>query len=401
MKIVNLSNSLFINYLPVDENLREVNIFKLKQASIIDVFYPNCLIISNNNIYNPINERIMSIGEIDIKLDLYSENMIENIECNPVFFFIYNTDNYYHFVYDTLPYLISYRYMKSKIPNIKLLMSYPNSSRFSFYKFVIEFLEILDITDKDILIANDYTVYNEIYISSSYTHGEDSNKPPRKEIYSFYKDIVSIVNNKFKDKEYPKKIYISRRTWLHNDFSNIGTNYTTRRKLVNEDELVEILVSNGYVEVFTESLSTVDKIKLFYNAESIVGAIGGGICNVLFSKDSTNLLALISPTFLDVNSRFIFSLNNVNTEYFFDSKHVEENEWKKYIRVKTNDGIIGEIEDLYDDNILISYTNKFVAGWNSEVIFEKKIVNKKDCIRLDNGLNSSWIFNINSIENKI
>ena len=71
MKIVNLSNSLFINYLPVDENLREVNIFKLKQASIIDVFYPNCLIISNNNIYNPINERIMSIGEIDIKLDLY------------------------------------------------------------------------------------------------------------------------------------------------------------------------------------------------------------------------------------------------------------------------------------------------------------------------------------------
>ena len=327
--------------------------------------------------------------------------MIENIECNPVFFFIYNTDNYYHFVYDTLPYLISYRYMKSKIPNIKLLMSYPNSSRFSFYKFVIEFLEILDITDKDILIANDYTVYNEIYISSSYTHGEDSNKPPRKEIYSFYKDIVSIVNNKFKDKEYPKKIYISRRTWLHNDFSNIGTNYTTRRKLVNEDELVEILVSNGYVEVFTESLSTVDKIKLFYNAESIVGAIGGGICNVLFSKDSTNLLALISPTFLDVNSRFIFSLNNVNTEYFFDSKHVEENEWKKYIRVKTNDGIIGEIEDLYDDNILISYTNKFVAGWNSEVIFEKKIVNKKDCIRLDNGLNSSWIFNINSIENKI
>ena len=93
--------------------------------------------------------------------------------------------------------------------------------------------------------------------------------------------------------------------------------------MVNEDELVEILVRNGYVEVFTESLSTVDKIKLFYNAESIVGAIGGGICNVLFSKDSTNLLALISPTFLDVNSRFIFSLNNVNTEESYVEKDLQ------------------------------------------------------------------------------
>jgi len=42
------------------------------------------------------------------------------------FYFIYNTDNYFHFLYDSLPYLISYFELKKNIPDLKLLMQYPN-----------------------------------------------------------------------------------------------------------------------------------------------------------------------------------------------------------------------------------------------------------------------------------
>ena len=62
-------------------------------------------------------------------------------------------DNYFHFVYDTLPYLISFFELKKEIPNLKLLMNYPNFQKNKFYTFVNEFLEILNIMSTDIKIS--------------------------------------------------------------------------------------------------------------------------------------------------------------------------------------------------------------------------------------------------------
>jgi capsular polysaccharide biosynthesis protein len=255
---------LFENYLQPDENGREINIYKLDNSQIVgDLFYPNCLIYSSDKFINPINEKIMSLKNLNSNKEFeLDRNIIVDEVNDPVFFLIYNTDNYYHFIYDTLPYLITYNHLKSDISNLKLLMNYPNYESDKFYPFVKEFLEILDIKESDIIIAKDNVLYKSIYISSSYTHGVNSELPPRKEIYDFYKKIVNIVSSE-SDKEYPSKIYISRRSWIHNDVSNIGTNYTLKRKLINEDELVDLLLSNGYVEVFAEKLSTIEKYKCF------------------------------------------------------------------------------------------------------------------------------------------
>jgi capsular polysaccharide biosynthesis protein len=126
---------------------------------------------------------------------------------------------------------------------------------------------------------------------------------------------------------------------------NIGTNYTERRKMANEDELVNFLTSKGYVEVFSELLTTKQKIAIFKNAESVIGAIGGGICNVLFSKPECKLTAIVSPYFLDVNTRFKYSIDKVKLTLFVDSKNVETTSFKKYMRVKCGD-IVGEITNI-------------------------------------------------------
>jgi hypothetical protein len=120
------------------------------------------------------------------------------------------------------------------------------------------------------------------------------------------------------------------------------------------------------------------------------------VCNVLFSPPNTNVTVLISPTFLDVNKRFIYSFSNVNVNYFNDTKHVCDDEFKKYMRVNVGD-IIGEITEVYNDEVLINYSEKFVAGWNNEVKFNTKKVKKKDCIILDKGLNSEWTLNIEKL----
>ena len=400
-KKLNIFKTLFEK----DENNREINIYKVNNCNItgINLYYPNILVYNyENGLILPLLEKTMSLklGTIyetyNMKYD-YNPKIIENtddIYSIPLFFFVYNTDNYFHFLYDTLPYLISYLKLKTNIPQLKLLMQYPNELKKEFYPFTLEFLELLDIKIDDIIIVNDNTLYKELYISTSYTHDIDSNLPPRKEIYLFYQDIARIVINNNPNIITPPKIYISRRTWLHNDFSNIGTNYTTRRKLVNEDALVEDLLKQGFIEVFTEKLSTIEKILYFTNATHVVGAIGGGISNVLFSPQNTKLEVIVSPTFLDVNKRFKYSLDCVDVNYNIDTQHVETGEFKKYMRVKTKDGkIVGEIEDIYDNKLVVSYTDGSNTGWNSQNKYTQKEVTIDEVDKLDDGLNSAWKVN--------
>ena len=394
--------NIFKNIFSEDENNRILNVYKMCNLHLTgySLYYPNVLLKNNNKLILPVLEKTMSLNcgsiyeEENMKYN-YTSNKILYTNTSPLFFFIYNTDNYFHFLYDTLPYLISYLNLKEEIPNIKLLMQYPNPQKKKFYPFVIEFLELLNIEKKDIVIANIETNYECVYISTSYTHDFDSNLPPRKEIYDLYKNIVNNVK-KNNNIETPEKIYISRRTWLHNDFSNIGTNYTTRRKLINEDELVEKLLKDNYVEVFTEKLTTIEKILYFSNATHVVGAIGGGISNVLFSRPSTYLKAIISPTFLDINKRFKFSLDHVNVEYDINTQHYENTDFKTYMRVKIKEKkIIGEITKINNNKITIAYTNESCVGWNNQSKYQNITLNIGEIEKIDNGLNSPWIYNDN------
>ena len=274
-------------------------------------------------------------------------------------------------------------------------MQFPNPQKNSHYPFVTEMLELIGINDKDIEILNSNYEYENIFVSTSYTHDFDSNLPPRKEIYDFYQSISRKVLNIYKNPT-PKKIYISRRSHLHNDFSNIGTNYTQRRKLVNEDELVDKLTKEGYIELFTEKLSTIEKIANFANATHVVGCIGGGIANVLFSRPDTKLTAIISPTFLEVNKRFKYSLDCVDVFYDYNTYHTESNTFKTYMRVKQKyENIIGEIIKVKEKSVIVQYTDGSNTGWNSNNTYKTKELNYENIDILDNGLNSPFVYKIN------
>lgn len=407
MKVYNYKTdeNLYLNLYPIENN-REINIYKYNNCILtgINLYYPNILLRQNNDnhLILPVIEKTMSLKMSSIYEMTNMEYEFKKKDINfevfetPVFFFVYNTDNYFHFLYDSLPYIISFLDLKDSIKEIKLLMQYPNSQKKTFYPFVIETLNILGINETDIIIANDSTIYKEIYISNSYTHDNDSNLPPRKEIYDFYQKIVEIVKSTNKIAYTPQKIYVSRRSWIHNNFSNIGTNYTTRRRMVNEYELVEKLHKEGFTEVFTENLTTIEKILYFSHATHVVGAIGGGISNVLFSPKDTKLEAIVSPTFLDVNLRFKYSLDCVDVYYNMNTQHFEKTDFKTYMRVKTKDNsIIGEIEKIYDDKLLVSYTNDFNVGWNFESKYNTIELNINDVEKMDNGLNSPWKINLN------
>ena len=240
------------------------------------------------------------------------------------------------------------------------------------------------------------TQYSVMYVSSSYTHDNNSDAAPRSEIYDFYQKIVR-YHRQYLTGTGPRRIYISRRTWLHNNFSNIGTNYTMRRRLENEDALVDILGQNGFEEIFTENLSTLEKIDIFANADYVVGALGGGVCNVLFSPTRTKLLCLASPSFLDVNARFVYSFSHVNVILFHDTMHVEPGKFKRFMRVACpTRGIVGEITHIDHDYLEILYSKENVAGWNAQNKFESISLHRDECTPLDAGLNSAWRINLDT-----
>jgi hypothetical protein len=380
-------------------------------------YYPNTLLYDHNKLISPYDEKVMSLNKdsfyddnvFNISIDNNLNKINKNIVELPVFFFIYNFDNYYHFLYDTLPYLFTYLQIKKTVPNLKILVNFPNKNMKNFYKFNIELLEKI-IDTEDLIIHSDNNIYKNCYVSSSLTHGGFSNNPPRKEIFEIYKNILNKIdlnkiNNKYKNLN---KIYISRRTWINNDNTNIGTDYTSRRKMINEDQLVNNLIKDGYTEIFAENLNTDEKIYLFSNAKIIIGSIGGGMSNLLFSNNNTKSIVLVTPYFLDINYRFKYSMDHTNIDYFYDVKtYLESNKIPLYCRVNiinTNSiyfNKYGEISEYDKDNdkYLINISNNDVAGFNNTIKFKNELFSEKEFKLLDNGLNSPYLVNIQNLLN--
>ena len=414
MNIKSFKDSSLILLKGKDENERIIAYKKYNNIQIIgrNFYYPNVLLLDEKKeIINPYDEKVMSLN----KESFYDNNIYEDeiTEINNkkiinenVFFFIYNFDNYYHFLYDTLPYLYTYFELKKKHNDLKLLVNYPNKDKNEFYKFNTDFLYKL-IDEKDIIIHKKNNIYKNIIISTSLTHGGLSNKPPRNEIFEIYERLKININLDNIQEKYKnmKNIYISRRTWLNEDKSNIGTDYTSRRKMVNETELVEELKKYEFEEIFAENLNSDEKIYLFSNAEKIVGSIGGGMANLLFSDKNTKSYIIVSPYFLDINYRFKYSLDNTDIQYFDNTEVVKKDnsKYSNYVRVKIINkeslyyNKIGEIIDFENNLYKIALSNNDVAGFNNKIKFEEILFEEKDFTAIDKGLNSPYNFNYHNL----
>ncbi|MEG5066506.1 tetratricopeptide repeat protein [Microcoleus sp. B3-A4] len=84
---------------------------------------------------------------------------------------------------------------------------------------------------------------------------------------------------------YPKRIYISRSKARY-------------RRVLNEEDVVEVLENFGFVSILPESLSLAEQIAHFYHAEVIVAAHGSGLTNTIFCSQGTKVIELVSPHYI-------------------------------------------------------------------------------------------------------
>lgn len=69
----------------------------------------------------------------------------------------------------------------------------------------------------------------------------------------------------------------------------------SRRKIINEDEVMKILSPLGFVSYTLENLSFMDQIKLFLSAEIIIGPHGAGFTNIIFSQKQLTVIEFVNP----------------------------------------------------------------------------------------------------------
>ena len=81
-------------------------------------------------------------------------------------------------------------------------------------------------------------------------------------------------------KKFPSKIYIDRR----------DSDYHEQRTIVNEDEIINFLKKKDFTPIQLSKYSFIDQVKLFRDANHVVGLHGAGFSNIVFCKDNTNIL---------------------------------------------------------------------------------------------------------------
>lgn len=122
-------------------------------------------------------------------------------------------------------------------------------------------------------------------------------------------DILKRLKNKYleyysigSDLPY-QNIYISRKKAF-------------RRKLINEDEIINVLAEFNFEIVYLEDYNWEEKVKLMNRAKNVITIHGAGITNCLFMKEGTNLLEL-RKSGDSLNNAYFSLANALRLNYYY------------------------------------------------------------------------------------
>jgi hypothetical protein len=192
--------------------------------------------------------------------------------------------NYYHCILDGLGQLSWYFELRKEIPNLKLVLNAtPKPPLVKHPPFVTELLDLFDIEYE---YSDCNAIYDAVYFGL--TLGQDSNGGrirPKDRQYELIRELIDRAKGRATAPQFDS-IYLSRRAHanpLNNRKDIIGEDNTVKRGITNEDEIVDILNSLGYTEVFGENYTLAEKIVLFSGMKKYISSAGAGVTNILWT----------------------------------------------------------------------------------------------------------------------
>jgi len=184
-------------------------------------------------------------------------------------------NNYWHWMFDVLPRIFLYEkfYTLKKLDKILV----PNLRE----KFQVETLFNLGIKNKRIIDANDYRhiIAKELYATS---HPNISNL----ERVPYW--IIASLRDRF----IKKKVKTNKFDKIYIDRSDSKSNVKNFRKIINEKEIINFLISKEFKIIKLSEFSFLEQVFIFNNAKYIIGLHGAGFANLVFCKKNTNILEI-------------------------------------------------------------------------------------------------------------
>ena len=191
------------------------------------------------------------------------KNKIQFLQKRGEFITITNewSQNYFHWFTEALPKLVVAT--EEGLRPVVLLPAIYNSA------FQFRSLELLNIEYRtfagDVLIGKGIILPNRLAPFSAHY-----NPPIMKSLVALLKrSLVNEVNK-------GNRIYLSRRQ-------------ASKRKIINEEAVIEVLKAFGFYILETEDLSLDDQISIMLHADIFVSAHGAGLTNMIFCKEGTKI----------------------------------------------------------------------------------------------------------------
>ncbi|NES67125.1 MAG: glycosyltransferase family 61 protein [Okeania sp. SIO2D1] len=200
---------------------------------------------------------------------------------------------YFHWILDVLPRFQLLRKVGFCWDDISYFVLHKPTATFSQ-----EALKILDIPPEKIIDSSDipHIQAEQLVVPSIIrgSRGQDWAIKFLKQI--FLKDLQDSHQSE------RENIYISR-------------NSASRRRIANEEEVVNLLKKYGFRRVFLESMSVMEQASLLYHAKNIVSPHGAGLTNIIFSQPGTKLIEIFSPHY--INSVYWEISNQCKLDYYY------------------------------------------------------------------------------------
>jgi hypothetical protein len=202
--------------------------------------------------------------------------------------------NYFHWMIDVLP-------------RLQLLKEADLFSEIDYFvvpdyssEFQKSTLNVFGITEKQVIICKaGLHLQAECLIATSHPRGHRSLLTPQWVSYFHREHFLKLIEQ---EKPTASRVYISRQD-------------SKLRPIYNEEELIDYLRAKGFAIVRLSDLSFLEKIRVFHQAEVLVGARGAGLTNLLYSRAGMRFLEIIGR---DLGNTNYYNLGyNSGVEYDF------------------------------------------------------------------------------------
>jgi hypothetical protein len=252
-KIVNAAQSDFEFY---KVNSALVNLDE--GVSFFNLDHRAPMLIKESTFWQPI--------DVDLKIGLTPKIQLPKLQVNSDVYIIPNEQNYYHWMIDVLPYVIS-------IQKIDKYVSFLSGASLSPY-------QIESLNDQMVTIK-----LNHVWVNAANLILPRRRHETGFPTHSILKTLQEYFIYKFQPDETKKvnRIYVSRRN--------------STRTPENESEIEQILTSLGFQILNCSQLSLHDQFNAFHNAEIVIGPHGAGLTNLMFCQKGTKVIELIPSAF--------------------------------------------------------------------------------------------------------